>query len=298
MSPIAPTRTRKETQMNSGHTESCSHASITKPKECKCICGGTLHGGPNSERARALVWKQDKNRKYSLTSLDYSKRHKKATRKKAEDAVKDKTKQQFGVECTDFAVTYAIDELISKEPKADQNAIKDVVGEIIETFFEDCIVKEVKNSRKKLTKNEIDTLERIIREEHILCVICAKFLERLSEISNAASEMVAKIYDEIYNAVIALLGFSRNEITDIIKRIIRAAIKKTYQKIFDYLIATVTFGSPINKKAIQILGFMSCPDVSQHHDVEEHCVKPLVNYIVPDDLNEWISKGFPKATVP
>ena len=281
--------------MNSGHTESCSHASITKPKECKCICGGTLHGGPNSERARALVWKQDKNRKHSLTSLDYSKRHKKATRKKAEDAVKDKTKQQFGVECTDFAVTYAIDELISKEPKADQNAIKDVVGEIIETFFEDCIVKEVKNSRKKLTKNEIDTLERIIREEHILCVICAKFLERLSEISNAASEMVAKIYDEIYNAVIAMLGFSKNEITDIIKRIIRAAIKKTCRKIFDYLIGAAASGGPINKKAIQILGFMSCPDVSQHHDVEEHCIKPLVNYIVPDDLNEWISKGFPES---
>lgn len=39
---------------------------------------------------------------------------------------------------------------------------------------------------------------------------------------------------------------------------------------------------------------MSCPDVSQHDDVEEHCIKPLVNDIVPDDLNEWISNGFPK----
>ena len=280
--------------MHSGHTESCSHASITEPKQCKCICGGTLHGGPNSERARALVWKQDKNRKYSLTSLDYSKRHKKATRKKAEDAVKDESKQQFGVECTDFAVTYAIDELISKEPKADQNAMKDVVGEIIETFFEDCIVKEVKNSRKKLKNCEIDTLESIIREEHILCVICAKFLKLLSKISNATSEGVAKIYDEICDAVIASLGFSKNKITNIIEHIIRVAVKKTCGKIFDYLIGTAASGGPINKKAIQILGFMSCPDVSQHDDVEEYCVKPLVKYIVPDDLDDWISEGFPK----
>lgn len=281
--------------MNSGHTESCSHASITKPKECKCICGGTLHGGPNSERARALVWKQDKDRKYSLTSLDYSKRHKKATRKKAEDAIKDKTKQQFGVECTDFAVTYAIDELISKELEADQNAIKDVVGEIIETFFEDCIVKEVKNSRKKLKNCEIDTLESIIREEHILCVICAKFLKLLSEISNATSEGVAKIYDEICDAVIASLGLSKNKITNIIEHIIRVAVKKTCRKIFDYLIGAAASGGPINKKALQILGFMSCPDVSQHDDVEEYCVKPLVKYIVPDDLDDWISKGFPES---
>ena len=152
--------------MNSGHTESCSHASITKQKECKCICGGTLHGGPNSERARALVWKQDKDRKYSLTSLDYSKRHKKATRKKAEDAVKNKTKQQFGVECTSFAVTYAIDELISKEPKADQNAIKDVVGEIIETFLKTASLKKLRiqgrNSRKTKSTHWKALLERSI----------------------------------------------------------------------------------------------------------------------------------------
>lgn len=281
--------------MSSGHTKSCSHASITKPKQCKCICGGALHGGPNSERARALVWKQDKNRKKPLTSLEYSKRHKKVTRRKVKDVINNnRTKRQFGVKCTDFAVTYAIDELINNKPKTDQNAIKDAIGEIIKTFFEDCIVKEVNESKKKLRKNEIETLERIIREEHILCVICAKFLERLSEISNAASEMVAKIYDEIYNAVIALLGFSRNEITDIIKRIIRAAVKKTCRKIFDYLIGTAASGGPINKKAIQILGFMSCPDVSQHDDVEEYCVKPLVKYIVPDDLDDWISKGFPE----
>lgn len=281
--------------MNSGHTKRCSHASITKPKECTCICGGALHGGPNSERARALVWKQGENRKNPLTSLEYSKRHKKVTRRKVKDVINNNgTKQQFGVKCTDFAVTYAIDELINNKPKTDQNAIKDTIGEIIKTFFEDCIVKEVNESKKKLRKNEIETLERIIREEHILCVICAKFLERLSEISDAASEMVAKIYDEIYNAVIALLGFSRNEITDIIKRIIRAAVKKTCRKIFDYLIGTAASGGPINKKAIQILGFMSCPDVSQHDDVEEYCVKPLVKYIVPDDLDDWISKGFPE----
>lgn len=280
--------------MNSGHTESCSHASITKPKECTCICGGALHGGPNSERARALVWKQDKSRKYSLTSLDYSKRHIKVTRKEVKDEITNGVTHQFGVKCTDFAVTYAIDELISKETEADQNAIKDAIGEIIETFFEDCIVKEVTESKKKLKKNEIDTLERIIREEHILCVICAKFLKFLSKISNATSEGVAKIYDEICDAVIASLGFSKNKITNIIEHIIRVAVKKTCGKIFDYLIGTAASGGPINKKAIQILGFMSCPDVSQHRDVEEYCVKPLVKYIVPDDLDDWISKGFPE----
>ena len=73
-------------------------------------------------------------------------------------------------------------------------------------------------------------------------------MERLSELSNVASDTIAEIYDEIYEAVIALLGFSKNNITGIIERIIRAAVKKTCQNNFDYLITAAISGVPSIRK--------------------------------------------------
>lgn len=51
---------------------------------------------------------------------------------------------------------------------------------------------------------------------------------------------------------------------------------------------------PVKVKSIQLLGFLSCPDVSEHSDVEKYCVAPLTGEYVTAAMRDWINRGFPK----
>ena len=107
-----------------GHSLKCAEAVHTTPKECKCPCGGTFHGGPHTERARALL--------VSNPPLAYRRRQVSQARSKAKNA----SAARYTEYATGFVVTYAIDTLIgSARPDADllKSAVQAVVEPLVKT---------------------------------------------------------------------------------------------------------------------------------------------------------------------
>jgi hypothetical protein len=44
---------------------------------------------------------------------------------------------------------------------------------------------------------------------------------------------------------------------------------------------------------LQLIGFATCPDVSDHPEVRRYCVDPLKDELVTAAMQEWVAGGFP-----
>ena len=117
---------------------------------------------------------------------------------------------------------------------------------------------------------------------HVLCALCAvvlKALEQMKELANEAAKAAAE-------QVIASLGES-----PLLTAAVRAALRLALSRSFGVLIDIVI--NPAQVKSIQFLGFISCPDVSEHSEVEQYCVKPLSEDYLNDAVGQWVDDKFP-----
>lgn len=252
--------------MSQGHSTTCADAVRTTPAECQCQCEGLFHGGPHSERARALVWPADKRRRYSGTRLSRAKGE-------ARDALS--VGVSIGEACTDFAVTHAIDELILTTDPGQHDAVRDVLGAVIEAFVGEIVDAE-------LGEEDSRRIKTLVNYDHVLCTLCVESLKLLDEVRASAN----KAADAVADAVIGTVD--GNLLTEAVKVVLRTALQKAFGVLIDLL------ADPAKVTSIQLLGLLSCPDVSEHPDVEKYCVAPLTGEYVTAAMRDWINKGFPK----
>lgn len=251
-----------------GHSLKCAEAVHTTPKECKCPCAGSFHGGPHTERARALL--------VSNPTTAYRRRQVSQSRSKAKNA----SERLYARYATGFVVTYAIDTVIGSA-RSDADVLKIAVEAVVEPFVESVV-------SAGLDTAESAAVKRIVNETHLLCALCASVLELKARFQQGIED----IADNIAQAVIDEVTSSPSlpVLSDAARAALSAALVKAVGPLSDLLVG------PAETQALQILGLLFCPDVSVHPEVEEFCVKPLTGEILTNAMSKWITDDFPQES--
>lgn len=252
------------------HSVSCADAVRTTPDECQCACEGAFHGGPHTERVRALVWEEGKRQNYSSRQVAGAKR-------KARQAID--AKNSVGEACTDLAVTHMIDQFILVAPQGEQQVFRDTLKSVLDPF-----VKEIADAN--LSDSDSKNIETVVNNLHVICTFCVEVLKLIhlfKNLANCAADYIAEI-------VIDSLGQS-----SLLTRAVKAVLKTALTRAFNAIISLAV--DPLKVKMLQMVGFATCPNVDEHRDVEVYCVAPLGNEYVTSALHEWIDKSFPSDSV-
>lgn len=255
--------------MTRGHSASCADAVRTTPDECKCKCGGDFHGGPHTERVRALVWDHNKREKYSRTQVTTAKR-------KACQAIDAET--SIGETCTDFAVTHMIDVFIAATSAKEQQVARETLKAVLDPFVEVIVDAELDSAASGYIETAVDYL-------HIICSFCVEVLKVVEKAKTLAIEMA----DEIAQSVVDSLG-EQSFLTDLVKEVLKRALSRSLSPVIDLL------ADPAKVKMLQIVGFATCPNTKNHSEVVEFCVKPLEGEYVSVALHNWIDQNFPRGS--
>lgn len=235
------------------------------PNECKCRCIGDLHGGPHTARASALVWDAADRAKYSGQQVSNAK----TAAKKAFNRG-----GSVGRECTDYLVTHAIDELILTGSIDEQADARLVLGALVEPFVDEI-------SRAGLKDSDAESIRRAADEFHLLCTICAEVLWLVQQGKHLASESAKQIAHRI------IKGQGEHKwFTPLARKVLHRALVRVFNSTIDLMV------DPVRIKMLQLVGFATCPNVDDHKDVEQYCVRPLVNGWVSQEMKDWIDRGF------
>lgn len=256
--------------MPDGHSPACAAAVHTTPAQCRCACGGAFHGGPHSDRARALLRRnqgQAKQREYSGGQVS-----------RAKTKARNAADTQYGQACTGFAVTFAIDRFVLDADSKEQGLVTDALDRVTTAFVEEIVGAALDDAESRNIKNAVEGL-------HILCALCATVLEAVEQVRELA-DLAA---DAVADQVITSLGESPL-LTVAVKAALRLALRRSFGVLIDMAI------TPEQVKSIQFLGFISCPDVSEHPEVERYCVKPLAKDYLNDTVEAWVDDGFPRES--
>lgn len=253
--------------MSQGHSASCADAVRTTTAECKCTCGGDFHGGPHSERVRALVWNEENRSKYSKTQVARAKR-------KARDALAAGT--SIGEACTDFAVTQMVDELILMTEPNEQQLAREVLKALIQPF-----VDEVASA--DLDEDDATRIETAVNNLHILCALCVEVL-RLIDQATALADQAA---EDIAAIVVDSLG-EHSFLTNVVKQVLTKSLAQSFHAVI------ALAADPAKIKMLEVVGFASCPNIADHPEVEKYCIAPLTKDYVTEALHDWIDSGFPE----
>lgn len=252
--------------MTRGHSVSCADAVRTTPAECACACDGDFHGGPHTERVRALVWDPDRREKYSRSQVVRAKR-------KARDALAAGTSAEES--CTVFAVAHMIDVLIAVGGADEQQVARETLKAVLDPFVEVIVSADLNDADSR-------NIETAVNNLHIICALCVEILKLIDQVktfANAAAEDIAE-------RVVDALG-DRTFLTTVVKQVLKEAVKRS----FDAAIALAA--DPVRVEMLRVIGFATCPNVKAHPDVEKYCVEPLASSYVTTTLHDWIDHGFP-----
>ena len=256
--------------MTQGHSVECAAAVRTTPDECQCTCQGAFHGGPHTGRARALVWEEAKRKTYSGQQVA-------AAKKKAREAIATPGQAPgslVGRVCTDFAVTHAIDVLVLTGSSVDQDLAREVLKSVIDPFVTE-IVSET------LNETESRQIDAAVNEFHVLCSLCVAVLELVDE----TKERLAGVADGAAEAIVTAIG-PEIILSPLVQTVLRRALIGSFNAAIDLL------ADPVKVKMLRLVGFVTCPDVSEHAEVETHCVNPLVGEWVTRTMQDWIDHKF------
>lgn len=213
-----------------------------------------------------MVWPADRRRRYAGTRV---------TRAKAGAKAALTAGVSVGEACTDFAVTHAINELVRTTDLAQHDAVREVLGRVIGAF-----VGEIADA--EMDREESKRITTLVNYHHVLCTLCVEALKLVDEVRASANEAA----DAVIEAVIGTVDES--QLTAALKLVLRTALRKACGVLLDLL------ADPAKVKSIQLLGFVSCPDVSDHPDVETYCVAPLTGEYVTAAMRDWINRKFPQ----
>ncbi|CAG7844983.1 hypothetical protein USB125703_01237 [Pseudoclavibacter triregionum] len=252
------------------HSVSCADAVRTTPEECKCACEGDFHGGPHTERVRALVWEEGKRHKYSRRQVAGAKR-------KARQAIA--AENSVGEACTDLAVTCMIDELILVTATSEQQVLRDTLKSVLDPFVKEIVDAELDDADSK-------NIETAVNNLHVICTLCVEVLKLIHEVKGLANAVA----DDIAQKVVDSLG-QPSFLTGAVKTVLTSALARSFEAIVDLA------ADPLKVKMLQVVGFATCPNVDEHPDVEVYCIGPLGNEYVTSALHDWIDKSFPADSV-
>lgn len=252
--------------MSGGHSVRCADAVSTAPNECGCRCGGDLHGGPHTERVRALVWEENDRERYSQGQVTAAKR-------KAVEAVE--AKESVGEKCTDFAVTHMVDVFIGATSAADQKVARDTLKSVLDPFVEEIATADLGEADEKNVKTAVNNL-------HIICSFCVEILKVIDQAEKLVGDMADGLADVVVDAV-----SDYTFLTKIAKEVLRRALSRSFLSVIDLL------ADPARVEMLRIVGFATCPDVTDHWEVKKYCVSPLGGGYVTDALDSWIDNDFP-----
>lgn len=269
--------------MTQGHSVRCADAVRTTPDQCKCDCGGDFHGGPHTQRARALVWaehnrvvNQNRREKYSHGQVY-------AARSKANDAIDDATasKEEVDKACTDFAATYMVDIFIDAVSAEDQQVARATMTAVLTPFVDEIVDADLDASDAKKIKKAVNDL-------HLICSLCVELLKVIDKVKTFTSQMVDELADKIAQEIIDHLG-DHHLLTAVVKPVLKRALSRSISALIDLLIA-----DPTREDLLRLIGVVTCPNIVDHPEVEEYCVKPLVKKYGGDALRQWIHEDFPR----
>lgn len=256
--------------MIKGHSVSCADAVRTTSAECQCKCRGDFHGGPHTERVRALVWDLERREKYSRSQVNRSKR-------KAREAIAAGVSAQEA--CTDFAVTHMIDALIAVTGAGDQQIVRETLKTVIDPFAEVIATGDLDDA-------DLLNIETAVNNLHIICTLCVEILRVIDQL-----ETLAKVVaDELAEGVVAALG-DRTFLTAMVKQVLKEALTRSFEAVI-----AVAAADPVKIKMLRVVGFATCPNVKDHPDVEKYCVEPLGAEYVTSALQDWIDQDFPPGS--
>lgn len=256
--------------MSSGHSVRCADAIRTTPDQCTCLCGGVLHGGPHTERARALVWDPGPGRTPLVT---YSGWQVAEARRRARAALA--AGNSVGETSTDFAVVVLIDTFVLAADGNAQGRAREMLDALVRPFVEEIAGAD-------LDEADSTGITTAVGQLHILCTLCVAILKALSEIRKMTDDMA----QEIAEAVVRSLG-EASFLTAVVKVVLARALARAARSV-----AALAMG-PFDEQLLRICGAVTCPNVDAHRDVETYCLTPETNEYVTATLSEWVGRGFP-----
>jgi hypothetical protein len=212
------------------------------------------------------VWEAEKR-------PDYSRRQVTQAKRRARDVIQNGGAS--GEACTDFAVVHAVNELIQTSEPADQELARRVMQDLLRPF-----VKEIVEA--DLSETESARIEATVNQLHILCALCAAVLEAI----DAAHALTETLADEIADLIIEEAG-KEVPLPPVVQEVLRRALHGSFG-ILDDVIA-----DPVRVRMLRLIGYSTCPDVSDHPEVRKHCVDPLKDELVTAPMQEWVAGGFP-----
>ena len=259
------------------HSRRCADAVRTTPEQCECMCDGAFHGGPHSERARALLWSNARRQKYSQEQVRTAKRK----AKHALDAAEEDSKAKSAADelCTDFLVRYIVNEIVFEEPTSVQEDVRTAVADLIGLFVAGVLEED-------LSTNDSARIAAVINVEHILCSLCVEIVQLADELSQAVDKALNDLAEASATTVVATVA-GRSSLSEPLERALKAILKRVFHSMFPYAV------DPEKVQLLRFLGAMSCPNIAVHPDVEIHCLKPLEKDWATDALKQWAADSFP-----
>lgn len=262
------------------HTYRCANSLSTPKEQCECACDKKLHGIPHSERASALFGSNHNSeiketRKYSKYKVG-----------KLECELDNKNAKEGGAKLTDLTTAIIVDTLLADKDQRALTNLRDTLGEITITLFIESITDEIDKQKNKLTKKQLQELNKLIQHDHFFCTLCCEILKLIKKIEDKGCDLFEC-------AVRKFLDLRHKDLDHTIKEIIIAAAKNIANKVIttiEKLTAIDTY-----KEATMLLALICCPNILEHEDVLTYCLAPLIKKIGAEKFNSLLEQYFPTS---
>lgn len=250
----------------SAHSTRCALAAVTTPDECKCRCEGAFHGGPHTERARSLVWDPPSR---SQNAKRNAQRARRAVRKINQGAT-----DTYYRRCSDLVGFLLTAHVIDDETEDRHKELVHTIDRVTAPF-----VAVISHSSSTLLPQEVAALEHTLKASHLLCSVCVEILKAHDAVTGLTKETAEAIARTIVEAASQKVPTPVQEL--LIKALANAILKAVPIALDDEMVAN-----------LRCAGIIFCPNIQDHVDVQETCLKPLGDRWSANTLLTWASSGF------
>jgi hypothetical protein len=172
-----------------------------------------------------------------------------------------------------------IDELIwSPDGDRDQKYAKEFIELIVAPF-----VRSISNAGLGSADQRI--IKKIVLEEHILCSLCVYVLKIIERFKTEPEVLLDEIADAVIQPLVDRKILSQN-VQDDVRVALRTGVRASAAALLTSL------DSPMLLDLICLVGIVTCPNISEHSDVEQYCITPLLGRWITPEVLRWVSSGF------
>src|SRR5699024_4547261 len=126
-------------------------------------------------------------------------------------------------------------------------------------------------------------IETAVNNLHIVCSLCVEILKVVEQ----AKILETEIADEVAQSVVGSLD-EQTLLTPLVKEVLKRALSRSFSSVIDLL------ADPAKVKMLHIVAFATCPNIEDHSEVEESCIKPIEFEYVTAAFHDWIDQNFPR----